>query len=263
MRELAREFLAAFETGAVDIPPPSLADPAFDLPAAYVVEAEFARLRRADGHYPVGRKVGYANKAIWRALKLESLVWAHMYDDTVRFAAQDGATGFALANCGAPKIEPELVFKLKHAAGTGGLDAVTALENVEWMAIGFEIIDCPFPNWQFKPADFVAAFGLHKALLIGHPTNLDSLSMADLPAALSGFKVRLMKNGQPVDEGGGKNSLRSPALCLAELARIAPLSAGEIISTGTLTAAQAIAADDKWEVKVEGLSALNLAITII
>ena len=39
---------------------------------------------RAAGHRTVGRKVGYANKAVWRVLKLETLVWAHMYDDTVR-----------------------------------------------------------------------------------------------------------------------------------------------------------------------------------
>ena len=30
----------------------------------------------------VGRKVGFANKAMWRVLKLDTLVWAHMYDDT-------------------------------------------------------------------------------------------------------------------------------------------------------------------------------------
>ena len=44
------------------------------------------RRRVAAGHRVVGVKVGYANKAVWRVLKLETLVWASMYDDTVRFA---------------------------------------------------------------------------------------------------------------------------------------------------------------------------------
>jgi hypothetical protein len=34
------------------------------------------------------RQGGYANKAMWRALKLDTLVWAHMYDDTVRYATE-------------------------------------------------------------------------------------------------------------------------------------------------------------------------------
>ncbi len=43
-------------------------------------------MRRAAGRKTVGVKVGYANKAMWRVLKLDTLVWAHMYDDTVRYA---------------------------------------------------------------------------------------------------------------------------------------------------------------------------------
>ena len=35
--------------------------------------------------------MGYANKAIWRVLKLETLVWAHMYDDTVHHAGAGAA----------------------------------------------------------------------------------------------------------------------------------------------------------------------------
>ena len=220
--------------------------------AAYGVEAEIARLRIAAGHKTAGRKVGYANKAMWRVLKLGSLVWAHMYDDTVRFSAKDGTAEFSLANCGSPKIEPEIVFKLRRPVAAG-LDAAAVLDVVEWMAIGFEIIDCPFPAWQFKPVDFVAALGLHKGLVIGPPSPVCELEIPDLVNQLAGFTLRLLKNGELVDEGSGRNSLRSPALCLAELAGIAPLAAGEIISTGTLTAAQPLAPGEVWSIEVAGL----------
>ena len=36
-------------------------------------------MRRMHSGRTVGRKVGYANKALWRAFKLDPLVWAHMY----------------------------------------------------------------------------------------------------------------------------------------------------------------------------------------
>ncbi len=59
--------------------------PGFDLNTAYEVEARLKQFREGRGHRAVGRKVGYANKAMWRVLKLETLVWAHMYDDTVHY----------------------------------------------------------------------------------------------------------------------------------------------------------------------------------
>ena len=59
-----------------------------------------------------------------------------------------------------PKIEPEIVFKLKRPLAAG-LDPAATLDAVEWLAPGFEIIDCVFPAWRFTPADFVAAYGLH------------------------------------------------------------------------------------------------------
>src|ERR1700674_3698745 len=82
---LAQELLSAFETGQMGAVPPSQR-PGFDLNMAYEVEAMLMRAREASGHRAVGRKVGYANKAMWRVLKLETLVWAHMYEDTVHYS---------------------------------------------------------------------------------------------------------------------------------------------------------------------------------
>ena len=74
MTALASELLAAMQNGTVVDPPPSTNDPAFDVTAAYAVGAEIERFRAEAGHVMVGRKVGYANKAMWRVLKLDSLV---------------------------------------------------------------------------------------------------------------------------------------------------------------------------------------------
>jgi len=241
---LAREILAAYENGTV-IEAPTVRFENFDVNAAYTVEAEFARLR---GHKRAGLKVGYANKAMWRVMKLETLVWARMYDDTVVTTNR-----LQLPYYRSPKIEPEIVFKLRDAVNTAGLDAESILKHVEWLALGFEIIDCPFLSWEFKPADFVAAFGLHLRLAVGEPAQVDPAAIPTLAAALAQFKVRLSKNGEFVEEGAGKNSLRSPALCLAELASRTPLLAGDLVSSGTLTNGQPITKGDRWYAEVEGL----------
>src|SRR5271165_5792258 len=133
---LARELLSAYEMGQMMPDLPS-ARPGFDLNMAYEVEAALKRLREAGGARAVGRKVGYANKAMWRLLKLDTLVWAHMYDDTVQHSDSNSAT-VTLPHRHSLKIEPEIVFGLQQPILAEGLDATAALESAEWLAIGFE-----------------------------------------------------------------------------------------------------------------------------
>jgi 2-keto-4-pentenoate hydratase len=211
-------------------------------------------------------KVGYANKAMWRALKLDTLLWAHMYDDTVHYAGEDSAE-LRLPYNRSSKIEPEIVFKLKQPILSAGLDAAAVLQNVDWLAIGFEIIDCPYPDWQFKPADFVAAAGLHLALVVGRPLPVESELVPTLIEGLSSCKIRISRGGQFIEEGSGKNSLRSPALCVGELGAAvlrqpgaAPLSAGDLVSTGTLTAGHPITRGETWQVEVDGLAVSSLTL---
>ena len=102
--------------------------PASIWPAAYAVEAELVRLRRASGRTTVGRKVGFANKALWRVLKLDTLVWAHMYDDTVRYA-EGGVATLSLGHMYSPKIEPEIVFKLKKPLASDLREPAAVLDD--------------------------------------------------------------------------------------------------------------------------------------
>ena len=266
---LARELAEARTEGRVISTPPSSRGVGFELAMAYAVENELVRTRRAAGHKTVGIKVGYANKAMWRVLKLDTLVWAHMYDDTVHDAKGNEAT-LSVARMISPKIEPEIVFKMKAPLAAGVSEPAAALEAVEWLALGFEIIDCPFAEWKFQPADFVAAYGLHAALIVGEPRAVTAANIAELVEQLPTFTVRLSKDGQLVADGSGRNSLRSPALCLAELASamakqdsVQPLVAGDLVSSGTLTESTAIAPGATWTASVEGLALPALTVHLI
>jgi 2-keto-4-pentenoate hydratase len=255
---LARELMDAYSAGTSIAIPPSARAPSFELADAYAVEAALAALRRRRGRTTVGRKVGFANKAMWRILKLDTLVWAHMYDDTVRYAEGNRAS-LSLASRCSPRIEPEIVFKMKRPLDATEVEAAQILDAVEWLALGFEINDCVFPDWTFQPVDFVAAFGFHTALVVGEPHAIAASDVPALVEQLARFRVRLMKNGVLVEEGSGKNALRSPALSLGELSSAIrrqgaePLAGGEIVSTGTLTSAQPIAVGEEWSAEVEGL----------
>ena len=267
VESLARELLSASGTGQMVSVIPS-ARPGFDLNMAYEVEATLRLLREAEGHRSVGRKVGFANKAMWRILKLETLLWAHMYDDTVHYSEGNSAS-LTLSHPRSLKIEPEIVFGLKQPVMEGS-DAAAALASVDWLAIGFEIIDCPFPEWKFEASDFVASFGFHAALVIGERMQIQRDLIPGLVPALPQLKVRVLKGGEFVEEGSGKNSLKSPALCLAEMGTAIgrrfpnePLSAGEIVSSGTLTGGHSTEWGDVWTVEVEGLPLPPLTLTLL
>lgn len=245
---------------------PTTREGGLDLAAAYATERELVRMREASGRHTVGVKVGFANKAMWRALKLETLVWAHLYDDTVRYADDNAAT-VAIDTMFAPKIEPEIVFKLRGPIAAAA-DAAAVLASVEWLALGFEIIDCVYPDWKFTPADFVASYGLHAGLIVGAPLPVTAGNVSSLVDQLAGFTVALQKNRETVAQGGGKNSLKSPALCLGELSAAmiragASLGAGDVISSGTLTDAQPIAPGETFTAVVDGLSVPPLTVTIV
>jgi 2-oxo-3-hexenedioate decarboxylase len=238
-----------------------------DLAAAYAVAAELARRRVAAGHRVVGAKVGYANKAVWRALKLETVAWGAMYDDAVTYAT-GGESTLAVGRMVAPRIEPEIVIKLASPLPAGLSDPVEVLRHVEWLALGFEMIDPPFVDAKFQPADLVAVYGLHAALIVGEPVRPAADTLATLAEQLASFSVALFKGDAMAAQGGGKNVLRSPALCVAELASAReragqpPLAAGDLVATGSLTENQPIAAGERWTARAEGLPVPAIACTL-
>src|SRR5437868_6078736 len=88
---VAQELQDAYTTGDM-LDAPLSSRPGFDLTAAYAVEAELARRRRAAGRSVVGRKIAFANEAVWQKLKLQTVAWGSMYDDTVQRASATETT---------------------------------------------------------------------------------------------------------------------------------------------------------------------------
>jgi 2-keto-4-pentenoate hydratase len=264
-KAVAQELIDAYATG--DLLSETLSSrEGFDLAAAYAVEAELSSQRRASGHAIVGRKVAFANPAVWRTLNLETVAWASMYDDTVQ-QAKDDCTVVPFTY--APKLEPEIVFKLKAPSDGDPTDPIAVLRGVEWLSLGYEIVDCPFAAWQFQPPDLVAAYGFHAGLVLGTPTAVTSANITALADQLAQFKLKLFKNDTFIEEGGGRNVLRSPALCLGELAAAIrrspwaqPLMPGELVSTGSLTTPVLIAPGETWRAEPEGLDVAPLVMML-
>lgn len=246
----------------------SAEDPAFDVPAAYEVLAEIERRREAQGWKPIGRKIGFTNRTIWQQYGVYQPMWAHIWSHTVHLAPKARAS-LPLAGFMQPRIEPEVVFKLRSPVPDTD-DAIAILRSVEWMAPGFEIVQSHFPDWKFTAADCTAAFGLHAALVVGPAVAITDQSRAGVADVLPTFALTLKRGSDTIDEGIGAHVLGSPTLALAHLAHViasqrnaASLAAGELITTGTLTDAWPVKPGEIWRSDYGslGLSGITLTLT--
>jgi 2-oxo-3-hexenedioate decarboxylase len=263
IQRVAVSLLDAFSRGE-PISPVTEQIEGFDLADAYRVLREIADTRAAEGWLPVGRKIGFTNRTIWELFNVAAPMWAHVWDRTVEFVTGGDAT-VTLANLREPRIEPEVVFKLREPISAPD-DADRILASVEWFAPGFEIVHSPFPGWKFALPDATAAFGLHGKLVVGEPIAVTAENRAWLSSELARFEATLSRDGTVVDRGVGANVLDSPALALGFLAEVVasqpdqlPLTAGEIITTGTITNAFPVQPGERWSsdygsLGVEGLS---------
>lgn len=270
IQAIAAELLTAKKQGSL-VQRPSANYQDFDIGDAYTVGAELTRQLREQGRTPTGRKIGFTNPTMWPRLGLDAVIWAYTYDNTVQYAPNNQIT-FNIKGLAAPKIEPEIVFKLRTPLALSGSseaqDPLKILEAVEWLALGFEIVDCNYANWHFKAADMVADFGFHAALLIGEPQPLAANQLDIIAKQLQEFTLKLTKNGEAAAEGAGRNVMGSPVLSLGSVAELVgrqaasgQLAAGEVITSGTLTDAMFVAAGETWQALPTGLALPMLSVT--
>jgi 2-oxo-3-hexenedioate decarboxylase len=257
-RIVVGELMEALDQGKT-IPSIVERNPHFDWDQAYRVAADIVRARRARGEQTVGRKIGFTNRNIWAQYGAIAPIWAHVYDRTVQFA-QDGKAAVSLKSSVQPRLEPEIAFKLKAPLPPSINDPEWMLEAIEWYAPSFEIVDCHFADWKFGPADSAADFSFHWRLIIGTPCKVETSAIPALVASLGDCRIALSKGDAVVDRGVGANALGHPLTALAHLAgalaqqsQFDPLAAGEIITTGTLTAAMPVKAGETWSSRYEGL----------
>lgn len=251
LRQVALDMLRALDARS-QIASLGAVRPDFDLAAAYQVTAQVCALRQARGERPVGRKLGFTNRNIWEEYQVFGPIWGYMYDTTVRFIDPQAAS-FELASVVEPRIEPEITLSFSRAPEPG-MDEGAILECIDWVAHGFEIVQSLYPGWKFTAPDTVAAFGLHGALLLGPRFPVTSANRAQWLDYLTNFQVRLLCNGRALDHGVAANVLGGPLSavrnCIDVLSHDADnrqITAGEFVTTGTITRAFPISRGEEWQ----------------
>ncbi len=230
--------------------------------------------RIALGEQPVGRKIGFSNRKVWPkygiSTALTEPIWTTLYEQSIHFAF-DNTADHKLGKAQQPRIETELVFKLARSPAPDA--SVEELADcLEWMAPAFSITVSPFPEWSFDAADAVAAFGLHRSLIVGEPRMLSRQTRKNLPALLASASVSVSRSSENNTKlcaaGFGTDLLESPVHALWNLHRqlqqqpqFSPLQAGEIITTGSWTDAQPVAPGEIWSSAFSQISVPGLHVT--
>jgi 2-keto-4-pentenoate hydratase len=259
---IADEILTAIDAHAL-IEPFTTRDPSFSVKDSCAVLAKLREKRVARGERHVGRKIGFTNRGIWAQYGVNAPIWGDMFHTTV--SELPLARALSPSQFSLPRLEPEIVFKLAKDVPPG-TDEAGLLDLVEWITHGFEIVQSIYPDWRFQGADCFASEGLHGAVLLGPPRPVTSLG-PDVMHSLVNFGVTISCNGTVMDRGRGANVLDGPLTALRHLVDVLardpfnpPLRAGEIVTTGTLTAAFPIAPGEKWSTKIEGIALEGIAV---
>jgi 2-keto-4-pentenoate hydratase len=252
---IAAEVVEAL-THARQISPFAARPAGLTVDGAYGVTPRIRKTYEARGSKVVGRKIGFTNRTIWEQYGVYQPIWGYVFDATAQHLAVSET--LALRSLSEPRIEPEIIFGL-GATPSAGMDDAALASCIEWVALGFEIVQSIFPGWKFAAADTIAANGLHGALLIG-PRQPFAPRASEWLRTLSGFEIELHCDGQLIDRGHAENVLDGPLSALRHLAGLLaadpvnpPLAAGEIISTGTLTKAMPVASGETWRAIPAGI----------
>jgi 2-oxo-3-hexenedioate decarboxylase len=218
------------------------------------------------GEKIAGRKIGFTNSGMWKAYGVDAPIWGYATDRTTRDLAQTATIN--AADFPEPRIEPEIMFGLR-AAPSPGMTGDALLDCVDWLALGYEIVQSIYPGWKFTAADVVAANGVHGCLLIGD-RHLVAPRRADWLREPAAFGVALHCDGSVSQRGGGALVLGSPLNALSHLVDLLandphnpPLRAGEIISTGTLTLAMPVEAGQTWTTKASGIPLEDISVRFV
>ena len=261
---IAAEAFAVLGTGR-QVAPFSSHYEGFDMREAYAIAARVLGLRAARGERAVGRKIGFTNPDVQRAYGVSAPIWNYMFDKTVHdFAAMGGE--LALAGLPEPLIEPEIALQLA-AAPQAGMSDEEIFACVDWVAHGCEIVQSIFPGWKVAAADSVAGYGLHGAYFIGEKRMIDN--RAAWAHALMSFTIDLSGPGV-TRQGRATNVLGGPIKALRHLVEVlasspdsAPLKAGEIVTTGTLTEAMPVAPGELWSTTLHGVELPGLKVRFV
>ncbi|AXF56778.1 2-keto-4-pentenoate hydratase [Salicibibacter kimchii] len=219
---------------------------------AYHTQLKTIRQKERDGAVIVGKKIGATSKAIQDMFGVDKPDYGHLLDDMMFVEGETISIGQFIQ----PKAEFEIAFMLKKDLDKENITTFDVIEATDFIVPAIEVIDSRIEDWKIKFEDTVADNGSSAAAIIGtKPTQIEELDLIHLGMVA-------YKNGELLDSATGATVLGNPLRSVAWLANSlrkynVSLKAGEIILSGALTSAVAIAANDTFTADFAHLGSIS------
>jgi 2-keto-4-pentenoate hydratase len=238
IKELADTLLAAERSGK-PIPPLTESDRGITVDEAYRVQLRIMEVKKSGGQVVVGKKIGITSRAMQAMLGVNEPDYGHILD---RMVVAEGEM-IPTAELIQPRIEGEIAFILKEDLEGPGVTLADVIRCSEGVIPALEVIDSRIMDWKIKLPDTVADNASSARIVLGGKiTRVLGLDLRTVGMVLE-------KSGEVAATAAGAAVLGHPAQAVAWLAnKLAaykiPLRKGEIILSGSLTAAVPVAAGD-------------------
>lgn len=249
---LAQELYTA-ETSLKPIEALSARYPEITNEDAYQVQLAGMNMRIADGHAIVGKKIGLTSKAMQSALGVFEPDYGYITDRLMVLEGED----VSLSDVISPKVEAEIAFVLKEDLTGPGITLAQVLKATAGVMPAFEIIDTRIKDWKIKIQDTIAdCASIGRIVVTGSLIPVENLDLRYLGLVLE-------KNGEVAATAAGAAVLGHPANAVVWLAnKLAHygigLKAGEIIMSGSFTAACPVVAGDNLRATFDRLGTVGV-----
>ena len=153
---------------------------------------------------------------MWDEYGVRAPIWGYCTDKTT-FELRDTSVQ-RVSDFAEPRIEPEIILGL-GAPPHPSMDEGELLDCIEWISLGYEVVQSIFPGWKFAAADTIVANALHGALLIGNRHAIAPRKRF-WQSELASFRAELFCDGKSSQSGGGAVVMGSPLVALQHLVKL-------------------------------------------
>ena len=247
------EHLETCELQARDTPKITDDHPDMDWDDAYAIQESIKSRKMARGARIIGYKAGLTSHAKMKQMGVTDPVFGFLVDD---YSVPEGGT-VQTRELIHPKVEPEIVFVLKHALKGPGCHIGAVLAATDFVLPGIEVIDSRYRDFKFDLKSVIADNTSAVRFVVGgHAVDARSVDLRTTGIVLE-------KNGVPVALGAGAAVLGHPAAAVAMLVnhlgrRGKSLPAGSLVLSGGATEAVSVQAGDHVRLRVQGMGSVSL-----
>jgi 2-oxo-3-hexenedioate decarboxylase len=227
---------------------------AFDVATGYEVQDALIDDRIAHGNAVVGAKLGLTSAAKQKQMNVSDPLYGWLTTDM----ALDVGQPLRCADFIQPRCEPEIAFLLKHDLDGAHVTAAHVLAATAAVFPAIDVLDSRYAGYAFTLPDVVADNASGGGFLLGG----QAVDPAGIDLRLTG--VMLEKNGELIATASGAAVLGHPAASVAWLVRALAargrgLTAGQVVMSGALTEAVAVAPGDVVTARFDRLGTVELA----